>query len=193
MRIITGKAKGCKLKTPPGLNTRPTTDRVKESIFNILSSKTQDAQILDIFAGTGNMGLEALSRHGASAVFVDQNSVSINVIRDNAHHTKLIERATIIKGDVMTALTKFSQQSRKFDLVFCDPPYNKGWAQKVTDFFRCNNLLNRHGVLVMEHDKNDVLDGYEGELFRLVRSETYGITKISFYQLLTPEDLEAEG
>lgn len=192
MRIITGKAKGCKLKAPQGMNTRPTTDRIKESIFNILQNKTQKARILDVFAGTGNLGLEALSRGGTVAVFVDQSAASVNVIRQNASHTRLLEQAVILKSDVLKALERLQRQGERFDLIFCDPPYNQGLAQKTVEFLRQSQLLNQHGVLVVEHDKNDVLEPYLGELFTLVRSEIYGITKISFYQLLTMEDIEAE-
>ena len=106
MRIITGKAKGCKLKTPKGMDTRPTADRIKESLFNILGTDIIGTHVLDIFAGTGNLGLEALSRGAIDAVFVDQSMDSVSIIKQNAEHTKLAESAEIMKCDVFTAMKK---------------------------------------------------------------------------------------
>ena len=121
MRIITGSARGCRLKTPKGQATRPTSDRIKESLFNILGSKVYGRKVLDIFAGTGNLGLEALSRGAASACFVDQATAAL--IRENAVHTRLKDRATVHGGDVFAQLTRFEQGGASFDLIFCDPPY----------------------------------------------------------------------
>ncbi len=192
MRIITGTARGHRLKAPPGLETRPTADRVKESMFSILRDKVNGAHVLDIFAGTGALGLEALSRGGAAAAFVDQSAASVRVIRENAAHTRLSDRARIIRSDVWTALDKFSKQGEKFDLAFCDPPYRKGMAQRALRFFCEHALLAERGVLVIEHEKGDVLALPQSGFLRWARSESYGATAVSFYQVSSQSDRKAE-
>lgn len=181
MRIITGTAKGCKLKTPKGWTTRPTTDRVKESLFGILGVRVVDAAILDLFAGTGNLGLEALSRGAASAVFIDQSIQSIQVIKDNAAHTKLEDRAKIVKAEAFNALQRFSQQKEQFDIIFCDPPYRKGLAQKALELAGSLELVKQGGLVIVEQAKDEpVLDG--DHLFQLIRSERYGETVIHIFE-----------
>lgn len=179
MRIITGSAKGVKLNAPRGLGTRPTTDRVKESVFNILGDIVVDAKVLDIFAGTGNLGLEALSRGAAAAVFIDNSIESINSIKANAQHTKLNEHAEIYKNDVIRALDRFVETSRSFDLIFCDPPYNQGLIHLVLEKIARSSILNPGGILVMEHSKHEkIADEYN--TLQLRRVERYGETLISF-------------
>jgi 16S rRNA (guanine966-N2)-methyltransferase len=171
MRIITGTAKGLKLKAPQGLDTRPTTDRVKESVFNILGDIVIDARVLDLFAGTGNLGLEALSRGATHAVFIDHGSESIEIIKENAHHTHLEEHAEIYKNDVLRALDKFVQTKRSFDLLFCDPPYKKDFVQAILEKLDKNPIMSQGGVIVIEE---------EWEHLQLRRTEKYGTTLISF-------------
>lgn len=179
MRIITGSAKGLKLKAPAGLDTRPTTDRVKESVFNILGDIVVDASVLDLFAGTGNLGLEALSRGSKIAVFVDHGSESIGIIKENANHTKLVEHTEIYKSDVLRALDKFIQMKRSFDLLFCDPPYNKGFVQAVLTKLDRNPIMALDGVIVIEHSRHEeITDQWEN--LQLRRTERYGETLISF-------------
>ncbi|MEG6584098.1 16S rRNA (guanine(966)-N(2))-methyltransferase RsmD [Dendrosporobacter sp. 1207_IL3150] len=180
MRIITGKAKGAKLKAPRGLDTRPTTDRVKESIFNILGDVVNGAKVLDLFAGTGNLGLEALSRGATQAVFIDQSAVSIGVIKDNAAHTKLVDYAEIHKGDVLRVLDRLSNTDRMFDLVFCDPPYNKGYVRSVLEKLDQNGIFAEQGILVLEHSRHESVEG-EWKSLELRRSEKYGETIVSFF------------
>lgn len=180
MRIITGIAKGFKLKAPKGLLTRPTADRVKESLFNILGADVYDAKVLDLFAGTGNLGLEALSRGAAHAIFVDQDKDSIQVIKENAIHTKLIEKAEIYKTDVFFALNKFNITKKIFNLVFCDPPYNKGFVERVLETLDKLAIIEDGGLIVIEHSKKDKIDA-EWKHLRLIRSQRYGATIISFF------------
>ena len=173
MRIITGSAKGCRLKAPKGQDTRPTADRIKESLFNILGTRVLEQEVLDIFAGTGNLGLEALSRGAAAAVFIDQATAPL--IRENAEHTHLSEKAEILRGDVFLHLQHFAGAGRQFDLVFCDPPYHKGLWEKALQFFDSSGVLSAGGILVVEHGRDEnVLP----ELQRLerIRNQTYGST-----------------
>jgi 16S rRNA (guanine(966)-N(2))-methyltransferase RsmD len=179
MRIITGSAKGTQLKAPRGLATRPTADRVKESVFNILGDIVIDAHVLDIFAGTGNLGLEALSRGATTAVFIDNSTESIDIIKANAERTKLTAHTEIYKNDVIRALDKFVQNGRSFDLIFCDPPYNQGLVQIVLDRIENHSLLKPKGILVIEHSKHETITDDWNNL-QLRRVERYGETLVSF-------------
>jgi len=180
MRIIAGSAKGIRLKTPKGMKTRPTADRVKESVFGILAASPLDAEVLDLFAGTGNLGLEALSRGAASAVLVDKNSQSIKIMMENSILTDLSGVVVICREDVMQALRRFKGEGKSFDLIFCDPPYNLGLAPKVLLALDEGDVLKDGGVFVLEHSRHEKLpDG----LKRIVayRSEFYGETVVSFF------------
>ena len=180
MRIITGSARGARLKTPKGMGTRPTADRIKESLFNILGYRIVGRTVLDAFAGTGALGLEALSRGASSAVFIDQ--VTSGLIRENAEHTHLEEHAEILRGDVFAHLQRLSAAGRRFDLVFCDPPYHKGLWQRALVFFDTKDVLQAGAIVVVEHG----LDEEElPELISLerVRNQRYGAaTQLSFFQ-----------
>ncbi|HBQ30414.1 MAG TPA: 16S rRNA (guanine(966)-N(2))-methyltransferase RsmD [Mitsuokella multacida] len=180
MRIITGSARGCRLKTPKGQATRPTSDRIKESLFNILGSKVYGRKVLDIFAGTGNLGLEALSRGAASACFVDQATAAL--IRENVVHTRLQDRATVHGGDVFAQLARFEQGGASFDLIFCDPPYHKGLFERALAFFDESAVLAHDGILVVEHGADE---DTMPELAKLscVLNRRYGhTTQLSFFQ-----------
>lgn len=179
MRIITGSAKGIKLKAPQGLDTRPTADRVKESLFNILGDIVVDACVLDLFAGTGNLGLEALSRGAKTAVFVDHSNESIEIIKENAQHTKLVEHTEIYKNDVLRTLEQLFQTGRSFDLLFCDPPYRKGFVQAILEKIDNHPVMAPQGIVVIEHSKHEPIED-EWENLQLRRTERYGETLISF-------------
>ena len=139
MRVIAGSAKRLQLKTLDGLDTRPTTDRIKETLFNMISPYLYDCRFLDLFAGSGGIGIEALSRGAGEAVFVEQNPKAMACIKENLKKTKLEERAVTMATDVMTALRRM-EGSGTFDYIFMDPPYNKLLekiiveASKSTDF-----------------------------------------------------------
>lgn len=188
MRIITGTAKGTKLKAPSGLDTRPTADRVKESVFNILGDIVVDARVLDIFAGTGNLGLEALSRGGKSAVFVDHSQESIEIIKENAHRTKLVDLTEIYKNDVLRALDRLAQSEHSFDLLFCDPPYKKGFVQTVLEKIDKQPIMADRGIIVMEHSRHEKIAD-EWENLELRRTERYGATLISFLLYKTKQEV----
>ena len=158
MRIITGTAKGLVLKTPKGLSTRPTSDRIKESVFSILNGMIDfDGKIiLDLFAGTGALGLEAMSRGGTQATFVD--SETSNVIRDNVTRAHFDDKSEIIRGDVFKSIKKFANNQRQFDLIFCDPPYNKGlWQHALLEIDNLD-LLNNEGLIIIEHGADESLE-----------------------------------
>lgn len=181
MRIITGTAKGFKLKTPRGLDVRPTGDRVKESVFSILTPHIRQAEILDLFAGTGNLGLEALSRGAKSAVFVDNASTSLSIVKENANHTGLAEWASYVKADVYKSLERFHMEGRQFDIIFCDPPYNKGHVNAVLTKLDEIPLLKPEGIFVLEHSRHESITKI-GINIQLFRQEAYGETVVSFFR-----------
>lgn len=173
MRIITGRARGLKLKTPPGLSTRPTSDRVKESLFSILGGLINFAEInsvLDIFAGTGALGLESVSRGANSATFIDATTTEI--IRDNINRARF-DNCKILRGDFEKILRRLSKENLSFDLIFSDPPYSKGLAQKSLELVVELNLLNAGGLIVVEHGAEEILNSPSLELIRTI---TYGHT-----------------
>ena len=192
MRIITGSARGCRLKTPKGAEvTRPTADRVKESLFNILGNLVQERKVLDIFAGTGNLGLEALSRGAASAVFVDKATAGL--IRENLELTRLSDKGTVRSGDVFTELSRQSAAQAGFTLVFCDPPYHQGlWQRALVQIDGSDGLMAEEGILVVEHgaDEND----YPAlSRLQLVHNRRYGhTTQLSFFQWRSYMEAEEE-
>jgi len=180
MRIITGSARGTRLKTPKGRGTRPTADRVKESLFNILGTKTAGRRVLDLFAGTGALGLEALSRGAKRAVLVD--AATAGLLRENAEHTHLEAFAEILAMDVFAALSRLAAQQESFDLVFCDPPYHLGLWQRALAMLDGSGLLAREGILVIEHgaDENDLPE--LGSLSRVLNKRYGKTTQLSFFQ-----------
>lgn len=180
MRIIAGKAKGTKLTVPTGLNIRPTADRVKESVFNILQNYLQEAIVLDVFAGTGNLGLEALSGGAKSGVFIDVNPLSIDTIKKNGAKTKLLENMKIYRLDSIRGLMKLAQNGDRFDLIFCDPPYNQGFVDRVLEKVDSTKLLAAEGFLIMEHSKHEEIENTCQNII-LKRTEVYGETIISFF------------
>ena len=180
MRIITGLAKGCKLKTPRGMATRPTSDRVKESLFSILGNEVWGKTILDIFAGTGGLGLEALSRGAKYAAFVDK--ATADIIRFNAEHTHLADKADVFKGDVFAVMDRLAAQGNKVDMVFCDPPYHLGlWERALTKLDK-GDLLNEAALVIVEQggDENELPDLTH---LKLLRNQRYGkTTQINIFE-----------
>jgi len=179
LRIIAGSARGTRLKAPVGMGTRPTADRIKESLFSILGQLLAGRRVLDLFAGTGALGLEALSRGAADAVLVDQATAPI--IRENARRAHFEAHVGVVSSEVFLALTRLCVRE-VFDLVFCDPPYHKGLSQRALLFFDTSPVLAYEGILVIEHGADEEMPE---ELKSLVRVDfrTYGkTTSLSFYE-----------
>ena len=172
MRIITGRARGLRLKTPKNFLTRPTADRVKESLFNILNGLINFSEVkavLDLFAGTGALGLESVSRGAASATFIDTSTTQI--IAENLSRAKF-EGCLVLRGDFEKILRRLSKSGATFDLIFSDPPYAKGLAQKSLELVAELNLAG--GLIVIEHGAEESLEIPRG--FELLRTTTYGHT-----------------
>jgi 16S rRNA (guanine966-N2)-methyltransferase len=179
MRIIAGEWKGRRLKTVKGLKTRPTSDKIKGAIFNILGDKVLNARVLDLFAGTGNLSFEALSRGAKQAVLVEKNNSAWEVLKENRALSGAEERTLIYKMDAYCFLQQ--NQQEKYNLIFLDPPYHQGMVDKVLSVLRRNTLLHPFGVIIIETASDEELpkDILPFEL-RLTRA--YGDTKIWFLQ-----------
>lgn len=149
MRVIAGKARSLKLLTPPGMNTRPTTDRTKETLFNILQPDIPGCRFLDLYSGSGAIGIEALSRGADLAVFVEKNRTAAECIRKNLEFTRLKDSAQILCRDVLAALREL-EGSPAFDYIFMDPPYGRQIEKKVLEYLTASSLLGRGGTVITE-------------------------------------------
>ena len=154
MRVITGKARGTVLKTPDGLATRPTTDRVKEALFSIIHFDIPDAEVLDLFAGTGQLGIEALSRGARHAVFVDVQDQACKLVKENLQRAKLQEQAQVIKGEYTQYLRNCG---KKFSIIFLDPPYSEEFLEKSLNLITEIDILQSGGIIVTERPLGKVL------------------------------------
>jgi 16S rRNA (guanine966-N2)-methyltransferase len=192
VRIIAGIAKSRRLKSVCGQEVRPTSDRVKESVFSILGEKVVDARVLDIFAGTGNLGLESLSRGAAVAVFVDNDFRSIKVIQENITALGFESSTQVIQAEAPAALQKIQRVGQmdlqsairspqsEFDVVFLDPPYLQDLEIPTIEALTKFNLLNENAIVVVEHHKKTELPE-EIQSLKKVRQQKYGDTIVTFY------------
>ncbi len=184
MRVISGTSKGRKLATPKSLSLRPTSDRVKESIFNILREDIEGREVLDLFAGTGNLGIEALSRGAKKAIFVERGRHALRLIRRNLTQFGLEERSELLPTDANRAIGILSRRGECFDLILMDPPYEKGLIGKTLDRLNSHHIYHKDSILVIEHDRREplprVIKGWN-----LVRQRQMGDTVTSF---LTPQE-----
>ena len=147
MRVITGKARGVVLKTPEGMATRPTTDRVKEALFSIIQFDIPCTKVLDLFAGTGQLGIEALSREASSAVFVDEREDACRLVRENLKRTRLESNARVVRADYMAFLRNCKE---KFDVIFLDPPYAEVFLENSLKMITEIDILETGGIIVTE-------------------------------------------
>ena len=176
MRIIAGSRKGHKLFDFEGMDIRPTTDRVKESIFNLIQSYVIGAECLDLFGGSGALSFEALSRGAESSVCVDIDARSIDVIRKNAQKLNF-PNLTIVKDDA----TEFVKKTdKKFSLIFLDPPYNKGFIAPIINGICENNLLTDDGIIMLESDFSDEHSHFPG--LEIIKQKKYGRSYVTIYQ-----------
>ncbi|GAW91403.1 16S rRNA (guanine(966)-N(2))-methyltransferase RsmD [Calderihabitans maritimus] len=180
MRVIAGTARGMRLKSPKGSGSRPTTDRVKEAVFNMLGDKILDSWFLDMFAGSGSMGIEALSRGAARAVFIDKRSEATAIVTENLQRVGMLEKAVVIRGDVFKVLPRLQQQKLVFDIIFVDPPYGWELTTEAVGQIVALSLLKRDGVAVLETGAREEVPEQMGAL-GLLRQRRYGDTVISFY------------
>ena len=178
MRVITGKARGVQLKTPEGMLTRPTTDRVKEALFSIINFDIPGARVLDLFGGTGQLGIEALSRGAKSAVFVDQREEACKLIRENLKRTKLEQDARVVRGDYMDYLRSCREQ---FDIILLDPPYAEVFLENALKRITEIDILQSGGIIVAERPLGKELP-WEFEGFQRSRDYKYGKILLTIYR-----------
>lgn len=181
MRVITGSARGHALKAPTGENTRPTSDRIKESLFSILGMIDDEDIVLDLFSGSGAIGIEFLSRGARSAYFVDADEESIKIIDKNLKKTKLADKSLVYKNKVNKAIKNFGTKGLKFDYIFLDPPYNKEIVVETLEAITDENLLKDTGKVIIEHETKLELPDKLNFLTK-VDYRKYGDTSISFYR-----------
>ena len=149
MRVIAGKARSLPLKTIPGMDTRPTTDRIKETLFNMLQNHLYEASFLDLFAGSGAIGIEALSRGAKEAVFVENGKKAADCIRDNLTFTRLKDGAQVVNMDVLQALRSL-EGKKTFDMIFMDPPYDHLWEKQVLEYLADSHLADEGTLIIIE-------------------------------------------
>lgn len=181
MRVLGGAAKGRRLKAPKGQRLRPTAARVKEALFNILPHDLSGLRVLDLFAGTGSLSVEALSRGAAKAVLVDASRAAGLAIRENLRSMGLSGRCEVWGAPVLKATRALGRRGEKFELIFLDPPYEKGWIGKILRALAKEDLLETRGILVAEHSVREKIDDHYGRL-RLRDQRRYGTTLLSFFE-----------
>ena len=180
MRIITGDFKGRRLEMPVGKDIRPTTEKVKEAIFSIIAGNIPGAVCVDLFSGTGNLGLEALSRGAEKCYFADNSRESLNLIKRNIEMCRAEEWSVVIPGDYERTLTRLGERGEKIDIFFLDPPYREGLYEKCFELIREYDLLAEEGIIVAEHGEREPLPE-EIEGYIVLKQKNYGSIAITIY------------
>lgn len=183
MRVITGTARGRRLKELQGMETRPTTDKVKESLFSIIQFDIEGRRVLDLFAGTGQLGIEALSRGAAEAVFVDRRPDAVRLVQENLALCGFTDRARVKSGDALAYL----KSGEKFDLIFLDPPYAADLLEQAFTAIASFDICREHGIIVAESAADKVLPELPAP-YRLYREYRYGKIRLSVYHRSGNED-----
>ncbi|WP_243129521.1 16S rRNA (guanine(966)-N(2))-methyltransferase RsmD [Clostridium sp. HBUAS56017] len=181
MRIIAGKAKGHKLISPETMETRPTLDRVKEAMFSSIQGFLRDAVVVDVFAGTGSLGLEAASRGANEVYLVDKSPVTFPLLKQNVDNLNFSDFCTPLNMDSYEALKMLSKKGKKFDIIFIDPPYCKEMIPEAMKIVKEDDMLVENGIVVTKIDTiEEIYEGYED--LKLTKSKKYGNTTVCFYQ-----------
>ncbi|MDO4456691.1 16S rRNA (guanine(966)-N(2))-methyltransferase RsmD [Ligilactobacillus murinus] len=181
MRVVAGEYGGRRLKAVPGMKTRPTTDKVKEAMFNIIGPYLDGGQVLDLFAGSGGLSIEAVSRGADHATLVDRQYQAIKTIHENLSVTKEEDKFTVLKGDAYKMLNKLAKQEQGFDYVFLDPPYKKQQILELMEQLKKLGLLNTDALIICETDQVADLPEELAD-FELIKKADYGITELTFYR-----------
>lgn len=183
MRIIAGKARGRKLIPPATMETRPTLDRVKEAMFSIVQGYIQDAVVVDVFAGTGSLGLEAASRGAKEVYLVDKSSVTFPLLKENIENLKFADFCFPLNMDSYAALTMLANKGKKFDMIFIDPPYCKEMIPEAMKLIKENDMLMENGIVVTKIDSiEEVYRGYDD--IGLIKDKRYGNTTVCLYKYI---------
>ena len=181
MRVISGSARGLRLRAPAGLETRPTADRIKETLFNVLAPDLYDLVFLDLFSGSGGIGIEALSRGAAHCVFVDNSPASREIITGNLKAARLSEKAEIMATDVFSALALIEKTGVSFDIIFMDPPYNSGLYEPVLEKILSSHILKKDGLIVVERSASLPPPDVTG--YTLIKEKSFRTAVLTFLEL----------
>lgn len=188
MRVIAGTARSLRLKTLDGMDTRPTTDRIKETLFNIIGPSIYDCVFLDLFSGSGGIGIEALSRGAREAVFVEKNPKAMACIKDNLRFTNLENKAVTLTSDVMNALYRL-EGDKVFDIIFLDPPYDQKYEKKVLSYLSESDLIYEDTVIITEASKDTDFSYAEDLGFCILREKIYKTNKHVFIEKAGKEEI----
>ena len=180
MRVVAGSAKSLKLKTIEGMETRPTQDRIKETLFNMIQYDIPGSTFLDLFSGSGGIGIEALSRGAKEAYFVEKAKPALRCIRENLRYTKLDKKAQVLATDVNSAIRQLETKNVTFDHIFMDPPYNKDLERQVLEYLKDSSLANTDTLIVTEADLHTDFSYVEELGYELSRSKEYKTNKHIF-------------
>lgn len=181
MRVIAGKVKRLQLKAPVGMDTRPTTDRIKETLFNMIQDELYDINFLDLFSGSGAIGIEALSRGAAKAVFVEQNKNAVDIIKENLIFTHLDKQSEVLNVTAISAINLL-QGREKFHVVFMDPPYGKGLETEILKSAVFYNILQERALIIVEADLKTEFAEDELSGFKILKEKIYKTNKHIFLE-----------
>ncbi len=182
MRVISGNNKGKTLYSPNNMAIRPTTDRIKETLFNIISPIKNNAVVLDIFTGTGSIGIEFLSRGSKECYFIDDSYKSIKLAKRNIEACKLENKSKVYINDFEKAINILGKKNIKFDYIYADPPYNKIFGQKILDNIINESILKEDGLLIIECEESEKISIKKYELMLKYEERKYGRTKLNFFK-----------
>lgn len=182
MRVVAGKARSLQLMTVPGTDVRPTTDRIKETLFNMITNEVPGSRFLDLFSGSGGIGIEALSRGAAHAVFVDKNRAAVQCIRKNLDHVKMSTDATVLQTDALSAITQLEQKKECFDVIFMDPPYDCGLEEQVLRRLAGSTLVGEDTLIIVEASLATEFDYLEENGFAIRKDKLYKTNRHVFIE-----------
>lgn len=179
MRVISGSARSIRLKTLEGMNTRPTQDRIKETLFNMLQTDIPGCRFLDLFSGSGGIGIEAASRGASKAILIEGNSKACQIIKDNISATRLQDRCMLIQGELPGVLGRLHQEE-VFDFIFMDPPYNQLWEKKILDYLKDTPLIDSYTCIIVEASLDTDFSYLDGFGFEIIKDKRYKTNKHVF-------------
>ena len=180
MRVIAGKARRLILKTIEGQETRPTTDRIKETLFNMIDAQMPGCKFLDLFSGSGGIGIEALSRGAELAVLIEQNPKAAECIRKNLESTRLADDAIVMNCDVLSGLKRLEEKDHVFDVIFMDPPYHMEWEKRILEHLVLSSIINEHTMIIIEASLDTDFSYLESMGFSIQKEKKYKTNKHIF-------------
>lgn len=183
MRVIAGKARRLPLMAPQGRDTRPTTDRIKETLFNIIQDDVPGSMFLDLFSGSGAIGIEALSRGAGKAYLVEFARDALRCIRANLEKTRLTEDAVVLPVEVTYAVTKLERSGQQFDIIYADPPYGKKFELKLLELLGHSGIVREGTLIIIEAARDTVMDDVDWDIFEMIRVKEYKTNKHVFFRV----------